>query len=242
MKKKVIIVTIIAIILLLLLIIAIKLIPVKGNNKETQQPLATFKYFEDDNNYQLYLKGAEINKSKIYKITDTYTIEIKFTNLVGEELTYEIYVNNKKLTSAKMVDYTNSEFDVEDFYLYGETLFYPQNKSYKKEELKMYFIEDTNIYELPTIIDNSDIKLSGFIANKNHLTIEYSRLYENFNYMYKDKIYNLCNKLPKGFKDNTIMQEYYNYELKDNKLNKEPLLYSKYTYKEFIKEEDIVCE
>ena len=237
-KKMIIIISIIVAILLIILALILFINPKDTKSKITNN----FKYYNDDNNYALYLEKAKVNETIKYVITDNYTIELKFTDLKGEVLSYDIYVNNLKLTSTKMVDFTNSEFDVEDFYLYGNTLVYFSDNTYNKDDLNMYFINDNKITGLPTVIKDKDLTLSGYIANKDHITVEYSRMYENDEFIYQGKKYNLCKKLPEGMNDETLMQEFYNLELKENRLSQDLKFYSKYNYEEFKKETDIVCE
>lgn len=235
MKKKL----IIAIIIILLIIGAIV------SFLFINQPKGKFKYYKNDSNYQLYLEDAKVGETIKYKLNKDYTIEYKFTNLVKEELSYDIFINNKKFISTKMIDFTSSEFDTDDFYLYGKTLVYFSDNLYDKEMLDMYIINGTNFKKVKT--EYSDIKglrLSSYLAEKDNLTIIASRRNNNDTFTYGEITFNICEEMwPEGFTNDTIVEAHYQFKMKDNKLEETPTLVTEYTYKEYLTEGDeIVCE
>ena len=235
MKKKVIISAI-----LILLIIA-SIIIIAYINK----PNGYFKYFKEDSNYQLYLENAKVGETIKYKLNKDYIIEYKFTKLVKEELSYDIFINNKKFISTKMIDFTSSEFDTDDFYLYGKTLIYFSDNLYDKEMLDMYIINDTNFKKVKTEYgDIKGLRLSSYLAEKGNLTIIASRRNNNDTFTYGEITFNICEEMwPEGFTNDTIVEAHYQFKMKDNKLEETPTLVTEYTYKEYLTEGDeIVCE
>lgn len=235
MKKRFLFFCIIFILIILTIISFILLN--KGND--------SFKYFKEDSNYQLYLEGAKVGESKKYKLNKDYIIEYKFTKLVKEELSYDIYINGKKLLSTKMIDFTNSEFDTDDFYLYGKSLIYFSDNLYDKDSLNMYIINDTNFKMIKT--EYSEIKglrLSSYLAEKDTLTIIASRRNNNDSFTYGNITFNICEEMwPEGFTNDTIVEAHYQFKIKNNKLEEKPTLVTEYTYKEYLTEGDeIVCE
>lgn len=209
------------------------------------QPKGKFKYYKNDSNYQLYLENAKVGETIKYKLNKDYIIEYKFTKLVKEELSYDIYINNEKLISTKMIDFTNSEFDTDDFYLYGKTLVYFSDNLYDKDSLDMYIINDTNFKKVKTEYgDIKGLRLSSYLAEKDNLTIIASRRNNNDTFTYGEITFNICEEMwPEGFTNDTIVEAHYQFKMKDNKLDETPTLVTEYTYKEYLTEGDeIVCE
>lgn len=235
MKKKL----IIAIIIILLIIGAIV------SFLFINQPKGKFKYYKNDSNYQLYLENAKVGETIKYKLNKDYIIEYKFTKLVKEELSYDIFINNKKFISTKMIDFTSSEFDTDDFYLYGKTLVYFSDNLYDKEMLDMYIINGTNFKKVKTEYgDIKGLRLSSYLAEKDNLTIIASRRNNNDTFTYGEITFNICEEMwPEGFTNDTIVEAHYQFKMKDNKLEETPTLVTEYTYKEYLTEGDeIVCE
>lgn len=204
-----------------------------------------FKYDKEDNSYELQLSNVKENETRAFKINKDYTIKYKFKKIKDEELFFNIYVNDIFITKSSVTGYTNHEFDVDEVYLYGDTLVYFSDGNNNKDELFMYVINDNKITKLEPEYDTvKGLRIHGFIPHKDYIEVIASRRNYDDTFTFGNTVFNPCELVwPDEFTSDTIVEATYIYKLKNNKLTLNPKITKELTYKEYLIEGDeIICE